>query len=132
MRTLLSMAAAALAVASTLAPIAAEAQAQSSPRIVMRRPLNPSSTLGTVTPACGTEGQPACPTDCEFVGAMWEVGQWSGAACGDGKPVTREVRCMGIRANGQRAPRDDSFCLQDMATFRNNCGGSAPQNPVIH
>ena len=106
---------------AVFAPSIAEAQAQTSPRIVMRRPLNPSATTGPVTPACGTEGQPACPSNCDFVGATWEVGQWRGDACGDQGTVTREVRCMAIKVNGQRVAREDSFCLQDASTFQNNC-----------
>ena len=119
--------AACVLVAAAALPSLAEAQTQgqSSPRIVMRRPLNPSAAAGGVAPACGTEGQPACPTDCEFVGATWEVGQWKGDACGDGGTVTREVQCMAIRSNGERVARDDSFCLQDAATFRNNCNAPA-------
>lgn len=102
------------------------AEAQSSPRIVMRRPLNPSATTGDVTPACGTEGQPACPSECDFVGAAWDVGQWQGDACGQGGTVSRSVQCMAIKTNGQRIPREDSFCLQDASAFHQNC--NAPSN----
>jgi len=105
---------------AVLTPAVAEAQT-GSPRIVMRRPLNPSSTTGTTAPACGVEGQPACPTNCEFVGAMWEVGQWTGDACGSGGTVTRSVRCMAIRSTGERVTKDDSFCLQDQTAFRASC-----------
>jgi hypothetical protein len=106
---------------ASVAPSIAEAQTQSTPRIVMRRPLNPSATTGGVEPTCGVEGKPACATDCDFVGATWEVGQWQGDACGDGGTVTRSVKCMAIRSNGDKVQREDSFCLQDASTFHNNC-----------
>lgn len=124
--------AACLLTAACLVPSMAVAQAQSvAPRIVMRRPLNPSSSVpGSVTPACGTEGQPACPTDCEFVGATWEVGRWAGDACGQGGTVTRDVRCVAVRASGERVPRDDAFCLQDASSFHSNC--NAPSDGTVN
>lgn len=110
--------------AAAAAFVPALADAQTSPRIVMRRPLNPSSTAGTVSPPCGIEGQPACPTQCDFVGAVWDVGQWQGDVCGSGGTVTRSVTCMGVRVTGERVPQDDAFCLQDAAAFRASCNSS--------
>lgn len=108
-----------IALVSAFAPIVA--QAQTSPRIIMRRPLNPAPSTNSTGPACGTVGQPACPTDCDYVGAIWEVGPWSGAACGQGGVVSRTVSCKAIRPNGERVPKADSFCLQDSAAFASSC-----------
>lgn len=107
---------------AAVGPVAASAQ--TTPRIIMRRPLPPSETAPTPPgPVCGQAGQPACPdTNCDYVAATWEVGVWSGAACGENGTVTRSVRCVGVTRTGQRVPRSDDFCLQDEAAFAASCG----------
>lgn len=111
---------------SALAPTVAEAQDTS--RIIMRRPLAKGPAAGEALPTCGTPGQPACAMDCDYVGAIWEVGQWSGSACGQGGTVSRVVTCKAIRPNGDRVSKPDSFCLQDSASFASSCN-SSPSYP---
>lgn len=115
-------------VAATCALAPSLAEAQSAPRIIMRRPLQ-QSTLGTPQGGtCGTPGQPACVSDCDYVGAYWETGNWVGGACGQGVPVTRSVRCMAIARSGQNVPKPDSFCLQDADAFASSCSSTGTQN----
>lgn len=116
---------AAFAAVMTVA-VPAMAQAQTESRIIMRRPLPPSTVASgqTDVPQCGQEGQPACPTDCDFQSASWQVGEWEGASCGDGGTARRSVSCVGIRTSGQSVPMPDSFCLQDESEFSQSCGQS--------
>lgn len=113
------------AIAAT-APVMAGAQ--TTPRIIMRRPLPPAEAGPTTpTPVCGQAGQPACPSsNCDFVGAVWDVGVWSGAACGEAGTVTRTVACLGITRSGRRVPKPDDFCLQDAAAFAASCSNPLP------
>jgi len=123
MRILKGMIAAGMAWA-VFGPVAAEAQ--TTPRIIMRRPLAPADATVTPPAGCGQAGQPACPTsNCDYVGAAWDVGKWSGAACGEDGTVSRTVRCVGIARDGQRVPQPDQFCLQDAAAFAASCGNGS-------
>lgn len=114
----LMVAGAAWAVFSPLA-----ASAQTSPRIIMRRPLPPVDAAPSNPIVCGQPGQPACvDTNCDYVSASWVVGQWSGAACGENGTVSRSVQCVAVDRNGRRVPKSDDFCLQDASAFNAACG----------